>query len=175
LHELSDYTILSSNMKLLTARGIMGALLGLGASIALSQEFNQLTPVPIQLVKIEDSFWSPRRTVWQEATIPDCFNKFENDRGGALNNFDRVRDGKTDGHAGPPWYDGLIYEMIRGSADFLAAKLDSALESRIDGYITRIAAAQDRDPNGYLNTWTELEHPNQRWKVPERVGLSVSV
>ena len=28
---------------------------------------------------------------------------------------------------------------------------------------SRIAAAQDKDPNGYLNTWTELEHPDQRW------------
>jgi len=141
----------------------MGILGCLSVSIASSQEFNQLTPVPIQSVTVEDSFWSPKREIWQEVTIPDCFIKFENDRGGALNNFDRVRDGKSDGHAGPPWYDGLIYEMIRGSADFLAAKPDPVLESRIDGYIGRIAAAQGRDPNGYLNTWTQLEHPNQRW------------
>lgn len=128
-----------------------------------AQEFNALTPVPIQSVTIDDRFWSPKRKVWQEVTIPDCFTKFENDRGGALNNFDRVRDGKLDGHAGPPWYDGLIYEMIRGSADFLAARPDPVLEKRIDGYIERIAAAQARDTNGYLNTWTQLEHPNQRW------------
>ena len=130
---------------------------------AAAQSSNQLTPVPIQSVKVEDSFWSPKRKIWQEVTIPDCFAKFENDRGGVLNNFDRVRDGKSDGHAGPPWYDGLIYEMIRGSADFLAAKPDSLLENRIDRYISRIAAAQDRDTNGYLNTWTQLQHPNQRW------------
>ena len=130
---------------------------------AAAQPANQLTPVPIPLVTIEDNFWSPKRQVWREVTIPDCFDKFENDRGGALNNFDRVRDGKSDGHAGPPWYDGLIYEMIRGAADFLAAQPDPALERRIDGYISRIAAAQDKDPNGYLNTWTQLEHPNQRW------------
>ena len=134
-----------------------------GPSEATAQPANQLTPVPIQSVTIEDSFWSPKRKVWQEVTIPDCFDKFEKDRGGALNNFDRVRDGKLDGHAGPPWYDGLIYEMIRGSSDFLAAHPDAALERRIDGYIARIAAAQDRDTNGYLNTWTQLEHPNQRW------------
>ena len=130
---------------------------------AHSQQFNQLTPVPIQSVTIEDSFWMPKRKLWQETTIPDCFTKFENDRGGALNNFDRVRDGKSDGHAGPPWYDGLIYEMIRGTADFLAAAPDPRLEARLDGYIARIAAAQARDPDGYLNTWTELEHPDQRW------------
>jgi DUF1680 family protein len=142
--------------------GLLWSLPG-GLVKAAAQPANQLTPVPIQSVTIDDSFWSPKRKVWQEITIPDCFDKFESDRGGALNNFDRVRDGKSDGHAGPPWYDGLIYEMIRGSADFLAAHPDAALEKRIDGYISRIAAAQDKDPNGYLNTWTELEHPNQRW------------
>lgn len=152
-------------MKVFFAFGILVALCCLpgGVTKSRSQEFNQLTPVPIQSVTVEDSFWSPKRKIWQEVTIPDCFTKFENDRGGALNNFDRVRDGKSDGHAGPPWYDGLIYEMIRGAADFLAARPDPALEKRIDGYIARIAAAQTRDTNGYLNTWTELEHPNQRW------------
>ena len=134
-----------------------------GTVTAAAQTANQLTPVPIQSVTIDDSFWSPKRAVWQQVTIPDCFDKFETDRGGALNNFDRVRDGKSGGHAGPPWYDGLIYEMIRGASDFLAAHPDAALEQRIDGYIARIAAAQARDTNGYVNTWTELEHPAWRW------------
>lgn len=152
-------------MKRIFAYLIFGSLSCLPGSLvkATAQPANQLTPVPIQSVTIDDAFWSPKRTVWQEVTIPDCFDKFENDRGGALNNFDRVRDGLTDGHAGPPWYDGLIYEMIRGAADFLAAHPDSALEKRIDGYITRIAAAQAKDMNGYLNTWTQLQHPNQHW------------
>jgi len=150
-------------LKVVCARGILAAFCCLPGGVASSQEFNQLTSVPIQSVTLEDSFWSSKRKLWQEVTIPDCFAKFENDRRGALNNFDRVRDGKSDGHAGPPWYDGLVYEMIRGSADFLAAKPDPVLERRIDGYIARIAAAQNRDPNGYLNTWTELQHPNQRW------------
>jgi DUF1680 family protein len=124
---------------------------------------HHLVAVPISQVSIEDDFWSPKRKVWQDVTIPDCFRKFENDRGGAINNFDRVRDGKTGRHAGPQWYDGLIYEMIRGSADFLASHPDPALEKRLDGYIARIAAAAARDPHGYLNTWTELMEPAHRW------------
>jgi DUF1680 family protein len=123
----------------------------------------QLTPVPIQQVTVEDAFWSPKLKLWRDVTLSDSWAKFESDRGGALNNFDRVADGKTGGHAGPPWYDGLVYEMIRASADFLAAKPDPALENRLDGYIARIAAAQDKDPGGYINTWTELQEPNHRW------------
>jgi DUF1680 family protein len=122
-----------------------------------------LKPVPIQQVVIEDEFWSPKLKVWQEVTIPDCFTKFENDRGGAINNFDRVADGKTGDHAGPEWYDGLIYEMIRASADFIAAHRDPKLKERVEGYIARIAAAADKDPQGYIETWTQLMAPDHRW------------
>jgi DUF1680 family protein len=139
---------------------------GLTSALLSAQETkpHRLTPVPIQQVVIEDDFWSPKLKVWRDVTIGDCFTKFENDRGGAINNFDLVRDGKAGRHAGPEWYDGLIYEMIRGAADFLAAQRDPALEARLDGYIARIVAAQAKDPGGYINTWTQTMAPQtQRW------------
>jgi DUF1680 family protein len=122
---------------------------------------HSLTPVPIQQVVVDDEFWSPKVKVWRDVTIPDCLSKFEKD--GALINFDKIRDGLGGQHAGPPWYDGLIYEMIRGCADFLAAQGDAGLEERLDGYIERIAAAQAADPDGYLNTYTQMERPTHRW------------
>ena len=88
-------------------------------------------------------------------------SKFDHD--GAFTNFDRVRDGKSGDHGGPPWYDGLIYEMIRASADFIAAQPDPKLERQVDGYIARIAAAAAKDPHGYIETWTELMAPDHRW------------
>src|SRR5580765_1581820 len=93
-------------------------------------ERRQLRAVPIQQVIVNDSFWAPKLDIWRSVTIRDAFTKFENDRGGALNNFDRVRDGLKGNHAGPPWYDGLIYEMIRASSDFLAAHPDPELDRR---------------------------------------------
>ena len=149
-------------MKTLLVAAILVAALIIPAS-AQENKPQPLTAVPIQQVVIDDPFWSPRLKVWRKVTIPDCFTKFENDRGGALNNFDRVRDGQRGQHVGPPWYDGLIYEMIRASADFLAADPDAELEKRLDGYIERITAAAARDPDGYLNTWTQLMAPNRRW------------
>jgi DUF1680 family protein len=143
----------------------MTALFATIASFVTAAELapHRLAPIPIQQVTIEDDFWSPKRKIWQEVTIADCFTKFENDRGGAINNFDRVSDGKTGSHAGPEWYDGLIYEMICGSADFDAARRDADIERRLDGYIARIASAQAKDSNGYLNTWTQLMAPDKRW------------
>ncbi len=137
----------------------------LPASIVLAQEISEplhrLTTVPISQVTIDDPFWSPKLEVWQQVTLQDCFSKF--DRDGAFTNFDRVRLGETGDHGGPPWYDGLIYEMIRASADFLAAHPDPELEKQVDGYIDRIAAAANRSPDGYIETWTELMAPNHRW------------
>lgn len=138
-------------------------ILATRAALADDARLHRLSAVPIQQVTIDDEFWSPKLKVWREVTIPDCFTKFENDRGGAFNNFDRVRDGKLGNHAGPEWYDGLVYEMIRASADFLAERPNPALEKRLDGYIERIAAAAAKDPDGYLNTWTQLMAPEKRW------------
>ena len=128
-----------------------------------SHELHRLDPVPIDKVVVEDEFWSPKRKVWQEVTIRDCFAKFESDRGGAINNFDKVRAGQTGGHAGDPWMDGLIYEMIRGSADFLLSHPDPELEKQLDGYIARITAAAAVNPHGYVNTYTQLMEPGHEW------------
>jgi DUF1680 family protein len=124
---------------------------------------HRLTPVPIQQVVLDDEFWSPKREVWQSVTIRDCFTKFENYQTGTLNNFDRVRAGEHGNHAGDPWWDGLTYEMIRGSADFLLSHPDPDLERQLDGYIARIVAAAAVNPNGYINTYTQLIEPGHEW------------
>ncbi len=134
-----------------------------GQGTAAAEPLHPLNPVPIEQVVIEDEFWSPKRKVWQEVTLRDCLRKFESDRGGAFNNFDKVRDGQRGGHAGPPWTDGLVYEMIRGASDFLIAHPDPELERQLDGYIERIAAAAAKDSRGYINTYTQLDEPGHEW------------
>ena len=122
-----------------------------------------LNNISLKQVKIKDDFWTSKLNLYQDVTLIDSFEKFENDRGGAINNFDRVASGKSGDHAGPPWYDGLIYEMIRGAADFLHHKPDPELENRLDGYIERIKKAANYSGDGYLNTWTQLMEPDHRF------------
>ncbi len=136
----------------------------------------------LQDVKVNDSFWSPKLKVWKTVTVYDVFDKLEGkydpDRPdikaekekwgrtrNAFLNFDMVAQGKVDtkAHDGPPWYDGLVYETIRGAADLLAEYPDPKLEQKIDAYIDRIAAAQAVDPDGYINTYTTLTQPTMRW------------
>jgi len=120
-----------------------------------------LVPVSIQSVKIEDAFWGPRLNTWKEVTLKDVLDKFE--AAGAFRNFDRVAGTLEGKHEGPPWFDGLIYETIRGASDFLISYPDQGLEQRLDGYIARIAAAQAKDPDGYIMTYTQLDEPEHRW------------
>ena len=122
----------------------------------------ELLPVPIENVTINDSFWAPKMTMWRTTTINDVFTKFENSN--AFTNFDLVAQGITGTHYNDPWWDGLVYETIRAAADFMKKTPDSALKTRVDGYINRIKAASDRDPNGYLNTTIQTANPAKtRW------------
>lgn len=136
--------------------------IGLAATTVRAQTAGALQGVQIQNVTIDDPFWSPKLEVWRKVTIADCLEKF--DRDGAMANFDHVARGElTASHGGPPWYDGLIYEMIRAGADFLAERPDPALETRLDSMIDRICAAAAHDPDGYVNTYTQMKEPSHRW------------
>ncbi|RFS19524.1 DUF1080 domain-containing protein [Chitinophaga silvatica] len=141
-----------------------------------------VTRVPLQKVRVDDPFWSPNLKKWADITVTDVLNKFQGDyipdrddliaeknatgrTRDAFQNFDLVAQGKKNsgGSDGPPWYDGLIYETISGASDLLITHPSPSLEKRLDSCIRRIAAAQDADPDGYINTWTTLNHNNQRW------------
>ncbi len=131
--------------------------------------------VRIENVNITDSFWAPKLHQWATTTANDVLNKFEGRRFSGsgdqheniFESFDKVAQGKlateSDSNLPFPWFDGLIYETIRGISDFLILRSDPDMERRIDGYIDRIYAAQQTDPDGYLNTFTQLSAPDQRW------------
>lgn len=127
-----------------------------------------------QKVVINDAFWTPKLKQWAAKTSNDVLDKFEAKHKtnpeerlseNTFTNFDDVANGKagTGKHAGLPWFDGLVYESIRGIGDLLKIYPDNSLKKRVDGYIDRIYAAQMADADGYINTWTQLIEPNHRW------------
>lgn len=140
-------------------------------STTKEQTKNELTFMDIKDVKVNDPFWTPKFKVWSKITATDVLDKFEgkhvhkSGNHDAFCNFDQVARGDkgTRGHFGAPWFDGLIYESIRGISDYLIQFPDAEMEKRIDGYIDRIEAAQKVDPNGYVETYTDLNEPDHRW------------
>lgn len=113
------------------------------AANALTQEttepLHRVPSVPFQQATVDAEFRSPKLKLGPQTTLKGCFAKFDSD--GTYANFDRVRDDH-------PWYDGLIYEMIRASADFLAAHPDPELKRQV---------------NDYIETWNESMAPDLRW------------
>ncbi|MBR5691819.1 MAG: glycoside hydrolase family 127 protein [Verrucomicrobia bacterium] len=150
---------------------LLGLALSIAGSAAPSDKIPAMQFVSFKQVKVDDPFWSPKFDLWQHTTAVDVLDKFEGkhikEEGNhnTFFNFDQVARGDkgTGGHFGPPWFDGLIYESIRGIADYLAQNPDPEMEKRLDGYIERIEAAQKADSNGYLDTYTDLNEPDHRW------------
>lgn len=112
-------------------------------------------------VKITDAFFAPFIEKIRNVTTPDVFKKFFDE--GAIENYERVARGDISGHVGPPWYHGLICEVIRGVSDLLAVKYDKAIDDKLDGIIDSIKRAQETDPEGWINPYTTLMCPESRW------------
>lgn len=152
-----------------------GFLLSVGSAYSQSLRDQPQSPLyPVHRATIQDAFWSPKFQLWSTTTAADVLDKFEGKHLGSaeeqrknnvFGNFDKIAAGKKGGgqHAGLPWFDGLIYETIRGIGDLTIQYPDAGLQARLDGYIDRIYAAQQADPAGYLNTYTDLMEPTHRW------------
>jgi len=112
-------------------------------------------------VRITDSFFEPFLEKIRTVTVHDVVNKQFN--AASLDNYRRVAAGLTGEHAGPPWCHGLICEILRGAADFLLVRPDAVLEARVEEVIDCIASAQETDPDGWINPYTTLICPDQRF------------
>lgn len=112
-------------------------------------------------VHITDPFFAPFIQKIRSITTPDIFAKFMAD--GAIENYRRVARGEKGNHAGPPWYHGLICEVIRGVSDILAVHYDKSIDERLDSIIDAMADAQAADPEGWINPYTTLICPEKRW------------
>lgn len=97
-------------------------------------------------------------------TVWDIISKFENDyEQGIMQNYEWVAEGSTGRHVGPPWYDGLICEVIRGVSDLIAVYYNKELDDKMTYYADRIYAAQNAAEDGYINTYITLICPDNRW------------
>lgn len=125
-----------------------------------------LEPTALTSVEINDTFWAPKLRQWSSTTANDVLDKFEgHNQRNTLDNFRNVAKGDRDSHnhVNLPWFDGLIYESIRGIADLMVLYPDNNLKMRVDSIVDLIAAAQATEPAGYINTYTQLTENSHRW------------
>jgi len=119
----------------------------------------RLHPVPVEAVSIDDPFWSPRLRRNREATLPTQLRLLRET--GRLDNLRRVA-GTFDGpFQGRYFNDTDVYKWLEAASWTLAAHPDTELERDIDDVIEIVAEAQR--PDGYLDSYFELERADERW------------
>ena len=134
-------------------------------------------PVPFTAVKITGGLWHARQETNRNVTLPFALMQCEQSK--RLINFDLAAEtmrrraaGETNFQNRPvtiyPFDDSDVYKCIEGAAFCLSLQPDAALQQRLDGFIARIAAAQE--PDGYLYTFRTMhpDSPAHNWVGQER-------
>ncbi len=137
------------------------------AACALAQAADYpFQPVPFTSVRITGGFWQQKQEVNRKVTLPFAMRQCE--ESGRLRNFDLAAEVMRRRAAGEkgfqikpptiyPFDDTDAYKSIEGASYMLSMQRDPALEATLDGWIARIAAAQE--PDGYLYTFRTM-HPD---------------
>ncbi len=118
----------------------------------------QLQSVPVSAVQIEEGFWSARRKVNVEVSIPTLLALFEEK--GIMDNFRRISGRKQVARRGPLFTDSDVYKWLEAVAFVLQSGPAPELRQKAEAVIDDIVAAQE--PSGYLNTFYSRENRDQR-------------
>ena len=121
--------------------------------------YAKLRPVPVENVRLEDSFWAPRQKTLRETTLPSQHRLFEET--GRLFNFRRAAGKEKGGFRGLYFNDSDVYKWVEAVAFSLAGGDDTELRALVDEVNAVIVAAQDRD--GYLDTYFTFDRKKERW------------
>jgi DUF1680 family protein len=143
-------------------------LLALAGSALRAADY-PFRPVPFTAVRVTGGFWQAKQELNRTVTLPFALQQCE--ESGRLKNFDLAAEvmrrraaGEKDFSVTPPtiypFDDTDAYKAIEGAAYVLSMQRDPALAARLDGWIARIAAAQE--PDGYIYTFRTM-HPDTPW------------
>jgi hypothetical protein len=114
----------------------------------------RLHTVPVQAVRMPEGFWSARRRVTTERSLPTLLLELE--AHGVVDNFRRLEGHSELSRKGRPASDADLYKWIEAAAWALASG-DTAPEQKtqlrgdVESLITHILPAQDA--TGYLDTY----------------------
>jgi DUF1680 family protein len=114
----------------------------------------RLHTVPVEAVHLGSGFWTLRRQVTTERSLPATLAFLEDH--GIVDNFLRVSGRKSVPRKGPPYSDADVYEWIEAAAWAVASNETpvadkTELRNEIDSLTEAIVSAQDA--SGYLDTY----------------------
>ncbi|MBV8833790.1 MAG: glycoside hydrolase family 127 protein [Acidobacteriaceae bacterium] len=114
----------------------------------------RLHPVPVRAVRLGDGFWTARRRVTTERSLPTMLDLLEEH--GEVDNFRRLTGKKNVPRRGPLYTDSDVYKWIEAASWAIESNETSDADKQkfrteIDSLAGDIVAAQE--PSGYLNTY----------------------
>lgn len=123
--------------------------------------------IPMNKVRIQDAFWSPRQTLMTDVTIPYMEKILRDEIPGAekshaISNFRMAAGEETGEFYGMVFQDSDVAKWLEAAAYSLALKWDDALSRRVDEMVALIGRCQQKD--GYLNTYFTMKEPENKWK-----------
>ena len=119
----------------------------------------RLHGVPIHAVKMGDGFWSARRAINMQKSIPTLLAELEEH--GVVDNFLRLEGKKNVPRRGPLYTDSDIYKWMEAVAFVLQSGDQPKLRAEFDRLTGIIHDAQE--PSGYLNTYWSGDRASQRF------------
>ena len=109
----------------------------------------RLKNIPVHAVTIDLGFWSKRRSINLQSSIPSMQKELLDH--GRLDNFLRL-DGKSSApQRGPVYSDSDLYKWAEAVGFALQTQFDPVLRRNADAMIRDIVATQE--PGGYINTY----------------------
>jgi DUF1680 family protein len=119
----------------------------------------KLHNVPVRAVTMAEGFWTPRRRVNLERSIPTLLRLLEEH--GIVDNFRRLSGRKNVPRRGPLYTDSDLYKWMEAVAFVLQSGEDAGLRRTFDSLTDEILATQDA--NGYINTYWSGERTAERF------------
>jgi uncharacterized protein len=124
----------------------------------------RMRSIPLSDLIITDPFWSRYQRTLLEKTLPAQFEQLEKtDR---FANFRRAAGQEEGPHVGLYFNDSDVYKFIEACAYALAAQPSSKNVEKVETQMYRaielVVSAQQ--PDGYLNTFFQLNHPDLKWR-----------
>jgi DUF1680 family protein len=125
--------------------------------------YAKLKSVPVQAVTIETGFWSKRRAINVESSIPSMRQQLLDH--GRMDNFLRLEGKSQVPQKGPVFSDSDIYKWMEAAAFAMQSQPLPDLRSQTEAMIREVVAVQE--PSGYLNTYYVGDFKSQRmlWKT----------
>lgn len=154
----------------LLALGVLATSAGLGAPLAddwrtqgvlylQHSPHAKLRDVPVRAVTMGEGFWSARRRVNVERSIPTLLTLLE--QHGIVDNFRRLSGRVQAERRGPLYTDSDVYKWMEAAGFALQTRDNPALRATFDRLVDDILSAQEA--SGYLNTYYVDDRVSKRF------------